>query len=90
MEENNEFKNPENVENSNNVDSNNNQPQKSTKAKKIIAGVACVVVVSNVLHVVVVTGRGRRVVDDVSQGVPFACVVVVCNDLIYGHGACSR
>lgn len=49
MEENNEFKNPENVENSNNVTSNNNQPQKSPKAKKIIAGVACVVVVAGVI-----------------------------------------
>ena len=49
MEENNEFKNPENVENPNNVASNNNQPQKSPKAKKIIAGVACVVVVAGVI-----------------------------------------
>lgn len=49
MEENNEFKNPENVENSNNVASNNNQLQKSPKAKKIIAGVACVVVVAGVI-----------------------------------------
>lgn len=49
MEENNELKNSENVENSNNVNSNNNQPQKSPKAKKIIAGVACVVVVAGVI-----------------------------------------
>lgn len=49
MEENNELNNTKNVENSTNVEQNNNQTPKSPKAKKVIVGVTCVVVVAGVI-----------------------------------------
>ena len=56
----------------------------------VLAEIPGVISVFDVLHVIVVTRIRRRVVDDVSQGIPFSRIVIVCDDLIYGHGACSR
>ena len=56
----------------------------------VLAEVSCVVVAPDVLDVLVITRIGWRIVDDISESVPLALVILVRDDFIYRHCSCWR